>query len=198
MSPVRRRRVTPFAGLLVVVPLALAGCSGTHAVDQAGNNPAAFVAGDGTVKTTPVSERRAVTGLAGHTLDGKQRAVADWHGDVVVVNFWASWCGPCRSEVDGLEAVAQQTSALGVRFLGIDFKDDAANARAFVRRHDVTYPSIYDQPGRLGLQFHPSPAAIPTTLILDRQHREAVRISGPVRFTTLLSLVQRVAAEQAA
>jgi thiol-disulfide isomerase/thioredoxin len=78
-------------------------------------------------------------------------------GQVVVVNIWGSWCGPCRVEAPELEIVHQQTQASGVRFLGIDVRDLRSAAEDFVTAHGVTYPSIFDPPGRslLALQSYP-------------------------------------------
>jgi thiol-disulfide isomerase/thioredoxin len=196
--PAARHRRAAIAAAVLLPVLALAGCSGKNAVDSTAANPKNYVAGDGNVQTVATSGRHAVHGLSGRTLDGSTVNVDDWAGDVVVVNFWASWCPPCRSESASLQAVAEATRSLGVRFLGIDSKDDSGNAKAFLRTHQVTYPSLFDQPGRLGLLFSPTASTLPTTIILDRHHREAARISGEARYTQLLSLVRKIAAESAA
>ncbi len=69
-------------------------------------------------------------------------------GQVVVLNVWGSWCGPCRIEAPDLEFVQQQTAPLGATVLGIDVRDDRAAAADFVRDRGLTYPSIFDPPGR--------------------------------------------------
>lgn len=198
VSAARLRRLPVIAAAVLVPLVLLSGCSGKNAVDATAANPKNYVAGDGNVQTVSTADRHAIHGLSGRTLEGRTVDVDDWAGDVVVVNFWASWCPPCRSESASLQAVADATRSLGVRFLGIDSKDDSGNAKAFLRTHQVTYPSLFDQPGRLGLLFSPTASTLPTTIILDRHHREAARISGEARYTQLLSLVRKVAAESPA
>jgi thiol-disulfide isomerase/thioredoxin len=77
--------------------------------------------------------------LRGRTLDGGRLDVSDWRGQVVVVNAWGSWCGPCREEAPALRRVWAETKANGVRFVGIDTRDNDAAARAFTREFRIGY-----------------------------------------------------------
>ena len=70
--------------------------------------------------------------------------MSDFDGDVVVVNVWGSWCGPCRGEADLLQRTYEQTRDQGVAFLGINLRDNRGAARDFVADRGITYPSIYD------------------------------------------------------
>ena len=88
-------------------------------------------------------------------------------GKVLVVNFWASWCVPCRTEQPGLEALWREYRGDGVQFLGINFRDDAAAAKEFVREFDVTYPSVEDPSGAVGADF--GIPYVPTTVIADAE-----------------------------
>lgn len=136
-------------------------------------------------------EAREVTGelLGGGTYD-----VAQDRGKVVVVNFWGSWCNPCRAEADDLEDTYQATKAKNVAFVGVNSRDDRDAAKAFERGR-VTYPSIYDRDGSVALKFDVTQVSTPATLILDRQGRIAAAIRGATIKSVLQPVVERVAAE---
>lgn len=186
------------AGLLAA-GLLLAGCTSTHdAVDRSGSW--AFVSPGGKTQLTyPPDQRKPLAPLSGPNLTkpGSQLAVADFPNDVVVLNLWGSWCGPCRSEAPDLEQAYHQTEASGVRFIGLDERDAQSAALDFLQNNQISYPSIFDDSGRamLALNGFPS-AAVPSTLILDRKHRVAAWYIGRVYAGTLLPEIQKVAAEQ--
>ncbi|MET9225672.1 TlpA disulfide reductase family protein [Lentzea sp. NPDC003310] len=179
--------------------LLVTGCAtGKDAVVPGGTFE--FVAPGGQTKIfyDPPSQRGTVAGLAGESLmePDKQILLADFTGQVVVLNVWGSWCGPCRAEADDLEAVYTGTKESGVSFLGVDVRDDRAAGQDFMRNFGVTYPSIFDSSGRSLLALKGFPRnTVPATIVLDRQHRvAAVFLTALVR-DDLLPVVQRVAAE---
>ncbi|NUR85870.1 MAG: TlpA family protein disulfide reductase [Nonomuraea sp.] len=178
---------------LVLLAVLAAGCAGTSTSGQQAGDTR-FVAGDGTMQVFPAGERKQAPAVAGTTLDGGSASLAAHKGKVVVLNFWASWCGPCRGEAPTLKDVAAKTKSSGVEFLGIDFKDRQADALAFERTEKTGYPSIFDQPGKVALSFQGTvpPAAIPSTLIIDRQGRIAARALGAVRYSDLMSTLEKV------
>ena len=140
------------------------------------------------------ADRPQISGVTGELLDGGTYDVGNDRGKVVVVNFWGSWCAPCRAEADDLEKTYQATKAKGVAFVGINSRDDRDAAKAFERGR-VTYPSIYDFDAEVALQFDVTQTSTPATLILDRQGRIAVAIRRATTAGELQPLVERVAAE---
>jgi thiol-disulfide isomerase/thioredoxin len=173
----------------------LAGCAATHdAVNQTAGGADRYVAGTGGFRTFPPAQRRSAPKVAGELLDGSAFEMATG-GDVIVLNFWASWCPPCRDEADELEAGYQATRADGVTFLGVDSRDGRDAARAFVAGR-VTYPSLFDPAGRIALGFREvPPTALPSTLIIDRRGRIAAVVTNAVFREDLIPLVQQIAAE---
>ncbi|HEX2025343.1 MAG TPA: TlpA disulfide reductase family protein [Actinomycetota bacterium] len=94
---------------------------------------------------------------------------------VVVVNFWAAWCGPCRREQPGLQRLSEEYADRGVQFLGVNFNDDPAAAREYVREYGVTYPSVEDD-GPLAHAF--GIPYLPATVVVDRGGEMRYRLLG--------------------
>ena len=113
----------------------------------------------------------------------------------MVVNFWGSWCSPCRAEADDLEKTYQATKASNVTFIGVNSRDDRDAAKAFEKGR-VTYPSVYDPSSDVALEFDVTQASTPSTLILDRQGRIAIGLRRPTVQSELQPLVERIAAEE--
>lgn len=198
--PTRWRLVAALAGLAAAV--ALAGCSTGHdAVARGGEFQFVAPHGQTEIHYDPPASRGTVTGLSGESLNepGRQVGVQDFPGQVVVLNIWGSWCGPCRAEMDDLQQLHQNTASSGVAVLGIDVRDDRSAAVDFVRDRKVTYPSIFDQPGRTLAALHGYPRnTVPSTIVLDRQHRVAAVFLTAIRIGQIAPVVQQVAAEPSA
>jgi thiol-disulfide isomerase/thioredoxin len=172
---------------------ALAGCAGTEAAQTGTGGDSRYVAGDGTSQVIKPADRKPAPQVRGTTLDGKPFALTGLRGKTVVVNFWASWCAPCRGEAPALEQVYREQKARGVEFVGVDIKDDPEPAKAFVRKFKVGYPSIVDPDGQVTLAFRDVPPnAVPSTLILDRQGRIAARVIGATTYSKLTALLGQV------
>jgi thiol-disulfide isomerase/thioredoxin len=169
---------------LIVAALALvAGCSSS----ASGVGQSAFF---------EVTKRHAAPRLTGELLDGGTFDLTQRRGEVVVVNFWASWCGPCRAEVAELVSVADATRSKGVSFVGVDVRDERDKARAFVTGHSVAYPSLFDPAGRAALDFSDVPPnTTPATLVIDRQGRIAAVFRKALLREELAPVVEKVAAE---
>jgi thiol-disulfide isomerase/thioredoxin len=182
--------------LLIVLAALLTGCStGKDAVNENAGSDNRYVAGDGKTIVYPVADRKAAPAVTGSTLDGTSFDLASRKGHVVVLNFWASWCPPCRLESADLEAVHQSTKDSGVDFVGVDIRDEKDAAASFVAGR-VTYPSLFDPSGRIALRFADvPPTTLPSTLIVDKAGRVAVVIRNTVRQDDLAKLVAQTAGE---
>lgn len=100
------------------------------------------------------------------TLDGQRVALADMQGSPIVINFWASWCRPCRDEAPLLVAADGRYRSQGLRVLGIVYEDTPDNARAFTRQYGQTYPGLLDPDGRTAIDY--GVLGIPETFFVDR------------------------------
>lgn len=139
----------------------------------------------------PVHDRRPAPDLSGTTLDGRSLSLRTFApAAVVVINVWASWCGPCRAESPALAGEARAFQGHGVRFLGLDEEDQTAVARQFAVGAGEIYPSLIDHDGALlrRLTLLP-PQGIPSTLVLDSSGRMAARIIGVVTPTELQRII---------
>ncbi|MEU4238948.1 TlpA disulfide reductase family protein [Actinoplanes sp. NPDC026619] len=179
------------------IVLAVAALTATVLAGCGGENWAKKCTTIGTVVECTPAQRPQVKDVTGDLLDGGKYDVAQDRGKVVVVNFWGSWCAPCRAEADDLERTYQATKAKGVSFIGVNSRDDKDSAKAFERGR-VTYPSIYDFEGKVALKFDVTQTSTPATLILDRQGRIAVAMRAATTYDQLQPLVEKIAAETAA
>lgn len=184
-------------GAFVAVALALTGCSsGTGAVDVNNGGQFRFVQGTPSGEVIPVGDRGAAPAFSGTLLDGTDFDSASLAGHVAVINFWGSWCGPCRVESPDFQAVYSQVQAQGVQFLGVNVKDDVQYARAFVADKGLTYPSLFDPRGEIALIFRDyPPSSIPSTLLLDADGDVAAVYLGAVTRDTLTRVLATLTAE---
>jgi peroxiredoxin len=182
--------------LVLLLAVALAGCSaGKDAVSQGSDNANRYVAGDGTTLVYKLTDRRPAPDVKGSTLDGASFDLADQRGRVVVVNFWASWCAPCRLEAPELEATYRSTKDSGVAFVGVDSRDQKDAATAFAAGR-ISYPSLFDPEGRVALSFSQVPPnTFPATLIIDKSGKVAAVIRTAVQQGDLTKLVRQIGAE---
>lgn len=124
---------------------------------------------------------------------GESIRLSALRGYVVVLNFWASWCSPCRLEAPDLQSAWQDYRARGVRFLGVDELDDRFAAQGFIREFGITYPSAFDPSGSLADDY--SFIGLPATYVIDRDGTIRYRFQGFLDGKTLRSSLDDVLAE---
>ena len=148
---------------------------------------------------TPASTTTPADPLVGHpapaftlTLlrpDGSQNtlSLADLKGKAVVLNFWASWCAPCKEEMPLLEQTWKQMQAQGkdVVFLGVDFQESSSAAASFLQQHDISYQIGLDTDGAVAQKYDIT--SLPQTVFINRQGTVASRIPGELTSKTLTS-----------
>ena len=203
MTAMRRGETGRVRRLLVMLLTAAlasaAGCTGgTDAVDQTAGSEFRFVAGTGKGEVIPVAERRSAPAVTGQLLGGGSWELGSQRGKVVVLNFWAHWCGPCRVESSEFQAAYLATRASGVEFVGVNTQDpDPDEARGFVARNKITFPNAYDPSGKVTLRFRGFRAnGFPYTIVIDRQGRVAAVYPTPLLREDIEPVVTRLAAER--
>ena len=197
----RRTTLTVVAVVLAaaaVALVALAGGGGTGLAPEAGTGQVESVSPG--VAVVPEGRRRPLPAFTGRTLQNQRIDLASLRGRPLVLNFWASWCGPCRAEQEGLELASKALAGREVRMVGVNIRDDEGAASSYLEEFRVGYPSLFDRPAVLPARLGAlGPQAPPYTLVVDAKGRVAARVFGalpggdPQRQAALLTdLVERV------
>jgi peroxiredoxin len=175
----RRRRLALFTATAATVAVLLAAW-GVHLADATGSGLPAVG------QVIPAAQRPMAPDISGTTLTGQHLDTRSWRGHVIVVNFWGAWCAPCRREAPLLARVSRDTRVLGVRFLGIDIREDPFAGLAFEQHYSIPYPSISDPDGLIAAQFGTdAPVATPSTYIIDARGRIAWAWFGATSYDQL-------------
>lgn len=98
--------------------------------------------------------------------DGNNLRLAEQRGDIMLINFWASWCGPCIQEMPQLDKLAQKYQPLGVQVWGVNVENDPSAANAYLNKVNVEFPILFDLDNSVSKAYRVE--AMPTTVILDK------------------------------
>jgi peroxiredoxin len=100
-------------------------------------------------------------------LDGTRASLEDYKGKAIMLNVWATWCGPCRNELPAIQAAYEQYRDKGVEFLGVNMQEDKNTVSRFVEQYKLTYPILLDQSGSVAKAYRVS--GVPTTYFIDKE-----------------------------
>jgi len=185
----KRRTVVTVTAVLAVL---LAGALAVTFLTQGQGN-----ASDSTIEYQP-GHRPLAPDFTATSLTGTAISLSSYRGKIVVLNFWGSWCPPCRAEAPTLAVLSQQYRSQGVAFLGDDVGDTPSNALAFTRSVGISYPSISD-PSYLIVQKFSLVAPVsdtPTTVVIDKTGHVAGMVLGEVSDGELTTLLRNAAVTQ--
>jgi thiol-disulfide isomerase/thioredoxin len=179
--------------LVAVLALLAAGCTGGASAADCerlpGVRPGLCLTDEGDREPAPTRTAPVLGDEA------TEMGLADVAGTPTVLNFWGSWCGPCRTEQPELNQVAERFDG-EVAFLGVNVDDPVTNAQAFQREFDVPYPSVHDPAGSYAAAFGGiGPSVMPSTLLIDPEGRVAARIFGSTDETELTVLLEQLVTE---
>src|SRR5688500_3992721 len=160
-------------GPVVAVPLAARALVGLLVYGVAGVGESTTI--DDAVKRgeRPVAPTRTLP-----LLDGGESSIAAFKGKPTVVNFWASWCEPCKSEAPALKRAHEQLAKQGGTVLGVTVDDNSPDSKGFVKEFALPFPSLRDVDGELGEDF--GRTGVPETFVLDAQGRVVALSRGTV------------------
>ena len=193
MFKAKRRAIVPVAAAVIGLVVALLFVTGS--VGGSGKaSDVSYVDGSTSAVLYTAGHRPLAPDFTGTTLTGSRVRFAAYRGKVVVVNFWGSWCPPCRAEAPTLAVLSEKYQPDGVQFLGVDENDNAASAEAFARGFGIKYPSVSD-PGYVITQDFSAAVAIsgtPTTLVVDRSGHVAGAVFGSTTYSELNAILTNV------
>jgi thiol-disulfide isomerase/thioredoxin len=184
----RRTVVTTTAVAAMLLAGALAATLLTSGSGNASGGPIVY----------PAGHRPLVPDFTGTSLTGAAIKSSSYRGKTLVLNFWGSWCAPCRGEAPTLAFLSEQYKSQGVQFLGDDLEDTPVNALTFDRGFGITYPSVNDSGGAVvqkisQVQLVSDP---PTTAVIDKTGHLVGMILGPASYGELTTLLHDAAVTQ--
>jgi peroxiredoxin len=182
--------------IVITVAAAVVLLAGALAVTLlTGNSSGSNETVNGNTVTYQAGHRPAVPEFTATTLTGKTIKLSSYRGKIMVLNFWGSWCQPCRKEAPTLAVLSEQYGKQGVAFIGDDMQDSPVNALAFTRNVGLAYPSINDSGGSVVQAFGlVTPVDdTPTTVVIDKTGYVVGLVLGEASYGDLAKLLQQAA-----
>lgn len=181
VPPRSRRRLA--LGAVALLALCL-GAFVAYKLDPAPSTP-------GSPSTSPAVDAQALLALSLPDADGVSQPLAQWKGKLVIVNFWATWCAPCREEMPMFAKAQAEHGAKGLQFVGIAV-DDAVKVKKFEQEFGINYPSLIGGYGAMELSkaLGNNIMALPFTIAIGRDGRVLLTQLGPVKPGQIEALVK--------
>jgi peroxiredoxin len=181
---------------LLAALLTLAGCTGSDAVSTNPDGGFQFAGATELGKLYPTGDRKPAENFDGKLLDGGTFSLRTTRGKVVVLNFWASWCQPCKTELPQFDLLYRAMRTRGVDFVGIDTKDVKDSGRRFVHDNRITFPMVFDEPGETAIRLGNLPStSLPFTVLIDRAGKVAAVYVVRMSYNDLKAAVDKLLAE---
>ncbi|WP_375497252.1 TlpA family protein disulfide reductase [uncultured Jatrophihabitans sp.] len=167
--PRHRRILRLLAALAVCGVLVLSACS-----SSSGGKDFSFTSKNKRGTLISESKRKPAQDIGGELISsGKRVTLAANKGHVTVLNFFASWCSPCKVETPQLDLFYRQMKTKGLHFIGFDTHDDKGAGKAFIAQNDISFPVVFDQESEVQLKLGNIPGVLPFTVLVDKQGRVA-------------------------
>lgn len=198
-----RKTRTALGAIMLAGALATSACATGDDAVVVGPETFEFISPDGKLEIfyDPPADRKPVAEIAGPDLldpDTTLNLQQDHAGEVVVLNTWGQWCGPCRAEADDLQRIQDEFGPQGATVFGINLRDPNRQKPVdFVADNGITYPSIWDPSNAAvgALRGFPT-SVVPTTLLLDKQHRVAAVFLVEITDDKLNDAIERLLSEE--
>jgi thiol-disulfide isomerase/thioredoxin len=189
----KRRTVVIVAAVAVV--LLAGGLMVTLATGSGAQPGVSYLDGNPAQRVYAAGDRPLAPDFTGTSLTGSKIKLASYRGKIVVLNFWGSWCPPCRAEAPTLAVLSEEYRSKGVAFLGDDVADTPANALNFTHSVGISYPSVND-PGYAVVQDFSQVVPVndtPTTIVIDRTGHIAGMVLGQVSYGAMVTMLKDAA-----
>jgi len=192
----KRRTVVSVAAVVAALLAGALAVTLTQGDDKASG--VTYIDGNQAQQVFAVGHRALAPKFTARSLTGTPIQLASYRGKVVVLNFWGSWCDPCRAEAPTLAALSEQYRSRGVSFLGDDVGDTPVNALAFTRKVGISYPSVNDSNYAVVQDFGKVAPVnyTPTTLVIDRTGHIAGLVIGKVSYQAMTTILRAAEASR--